>query len=61
MLNKKAVPVLRISCCCLLVGRAWQHLFWDAPFRAFLWDEHLLQGIVEGFFVPSKQPECFTC
>ncbi len=50
MLNKNAMLILRISCCCLLAGRAWQHLFWDAPFRAFLWDEDLLQGIIEGFF-----------
>jgi len=34
----------------LLLGRAWQHLFWDAPFRAFFWDENLLRGIIEGFF-----------
>ncbi|RED94951.1 hypothetical protein [Marinoscillum furvescens] len=34
--------------CCFFVfaGRAWQHLFWDAPFRTFFWDESLLSGIV---------------
>lgn len=50
MSKKNILLILRISCCCLLLGRAWQHLFWDAPFRTFLWDENLLQGIVEGIF-----------
>jgi len=31
----------------VFLGRAWQHLYWDAPFRAFLWDEALLSGFVE--------------
>ncbi len=30
----------------VLLGRAWQHLFWDAPFRALLWDESLMSGFV---------------
>lgn len=50
MSNKRIILVLKISCVCLLFGRAWQHLFWDAPFRAFFWDEGLLKGTVEGFF-----------
>lgn len=31
----------------VLFGRAWQHLRWDAPFRAFFWDENLLSGLLE--------------
>jgi len=50
MSKKNIILILRISCCCLLLGRAWQHLFWDAPFRTFLWDENLLQPLVEGIF-----------
>ena len=38
--------LLRISCFFVFAGRAWQHLFWDAPFRAFFWDQQLLEGIV---------------
>ena len=33
----------------LLLGRAWQHLFWDAPFRTLLWNEELLKFFVEKF------------
>ncbi|MEM8908862.1 MAG: hypothetical protein AAGD05_13530, partial [Bacteroidota bacterium] len=31
----------------LFLGRAIEHLFWDAPFRALLWDEAWMSGIVE--------------
>ena len=41
--------LLRISCFLVFAGRAWQHLFWDAPFRAFFWDQHLLEGIITTF------------
>jgi hypothetical protein len=30
----------------LLLGRAWQHLFWDAPYREFLWDEYWMKDPV---------------
>lgn len=30
----------------LLLGRAWQHLFWDAPYREFLWDEYWMKDLV---------------
>jgi len=33
----------------VFLGRAWQHLYWDAPFRALLWDEVWLSGIVTRF------------
>lgn len=34
---------------CVFLGRAYQHLFWDAPFRALLWDEEWMNGIVSAF------------
>lgn len=34
----------------LFLGRAWQHLFFDAPFRILLWDEAWMKGIVQGIF-----------
>jgi hypothetical protein len=34
----------------LLLGRAWQHLFWDAPYRELLWDEYLMRDIVANLF-----------
>ena len=39
--------VLLTAFCCLLIGRAWQHLFWDAPFRAVLWNQEWLAPVIE--------------
>lgn len=49
----KKINLLRIAVFLLFIGRAWQHLFWDAPYRSFFWDEALLQPIVEGWFDAS--------
>ncbi len=38
--------LLRLSCFTVFFGRAWQHLFQDAPFRSFFWDEEILSGFV---------------
>ncbi len=40
------LPLLQAATIALFVGRAWQHLAWDAPFRALLWDETWMKGIV---------------
>jgi len=52
-LKLKSVPLftqlLQLAAFTVLLGRAWQHLYWDAPFRALLWDEQLLSGLVERF------------
>lgn len=45
--KSSVIIVLRIICIAVFAGRAWQHLFWDAPFRTVLWDEALLKFIVE--------------
>ena len=34
----------------LLLGRAWQHLFWDAPYRELLWDEYWMKDFVSVVF-----------
>jgi len=34
----------------IFVGRAYQHIIWDAPYRTFLWDESILKGVVENVF-----------
>ena len=39
--------ILKWSVFSVFIGRAYQHLFWDAPFRAFFWDEELLKPIIE--------------
>ncbi|MEM6829780.1 MAG: hypothetical protein AAF551_04640 [Bacteroidota bacterium] len=44
--HKQFQFLFRLSCFLIFFGRAWQHLVWDAPFRAFFWDEGLLEGIV---------------
>jgi hypothetical protein len=54
-INNKAILVLKISCFFLLMGRAYQHLFWDIPLRSFFWDEGLLRQIVEGVSGASWQ------
>jgi len=42
-----------ISTICLLFGRAWQFIFWDAPLRALFWDERLMSKIVVPHFFES--------
>lgn len=42
------IITLKVLCVSLFIGRAWQHLFWDIPIRALLWDEALLMPLVEG-------------
>ena len=34
----------------VLLGRAYQHWFWDAPYRSLLWDQELMSPILERFF-----------
>ncbi|EGV42424.1 hypothetical protein BZARG_2291 [Bizionia argentinensis JUB59] len=50
MSKKNIIFLLKISCFFIFIGRAYQHLFWDAPFRSLLWDQKLLSPIVEGVF-----------
>ncbi len=39
--------LLQIAAVSVFVGRAWQHLFWDAPYRVLLWDANLMANLVE--------------
>jgi len=41
--------LLQLSTAAVFFGRAYQHLFWDAPFRTLLWDEQIMSGIVQMF------------
>ncbi|UZO80322.1 hypothetical protein NBT05_15370 [Aquimarina sp. ERC-38] len=47
--------VLRLTTFFVFLGRAYQHIFWDAPHRSFFWDESLLQPFVENVFSISWQ------
>jgi len=42
-------PLLRVTCVLLFLGRAWQHLRWDAPFRALLWSQDTMEAPVRFF------------
>ena len=45
-----ALRLLIFSTLCIFAGRAYQYLFFDAPYRVIFWDERLLKPIVEGLF-----------
>lgn len=34
----------------VFLARSWQHIYWDAPYRALFWDEAWLKWLVEGVF-----------
>ena len=40
------IRLLRLLCTALFMGRAWQHLRWDAPYRALLWDQQWLEALL---------------
>ena len=44
---KSTYSLLLIAALAVFLGRGYQHLFWDAPYRTLLWDENWLKGIVE--------------
>jgi hypothetical protein len=48
--KNQAKLILCTALSCLLIGRAWQHLFWDAPFRTLFWNEEFLKSFIESTF-----------
>ena len=40
--------LLQIAAVAVFAGRAYQHLFWDAPYRELFWDPNYIQGLIEG-------------
>lgn len=38
---------IRISAVSLFLGRSWQHLRWDGPYRTLFWDESIMRPVVE--------------
>tara|TARA_B100000809_G_scaffold118758_1_gene117043 strand:+ start:3284 stop:4153 length:870 start_codon:yes stop_codon:yes gene_type:complete len=50
MNSKQLVYLLKFCAFCIFAGRAYQHLFWDSPFRSLLWDQNMISGIVENIF-----------
>jgi hypothetical protein len=45
--EEKILRIVQLAVILVFLGRAWQHLFWDAPFRTVLWDEKWMSGIVK--------------
>jgi hypothetical protein len=41
---------VQIAVVAVFLGRAWQHLYWGAPYRVLLWNEAWMSWIVEGVF-----------
>ncbi len=53
---KRPVMVLMITCALSLLGWALIHLFWEVPYRTFLWSEAWFSPIVEGVFgIPWRE------
>ncbi|WP_037317858.1 hypothetical protein [Salegentibacter sp. Hel_I_6] len=44
------ISLLKLCSVCVFFGRAYEHIFFDAPFRSILWDEALLSPVVEVIF-----------
>jgi hypothetical protein len=43
------VNFLKLTSVALFLGRTWQHLRWDIPIRSLLWDQELIEPIVNRF------------
>lgn len=41
------IKIIQVAAFAVFAGRAYQHLFWDAPYREIFWDPFYFQGIVE--------------
>lgn len=55
-MNTKTLLTFLKSCSFFIFfGRAYQHLFWDAPYRSFFWDQHLLEPVINFLFNTSWQ------
>ena len=48
--NRQIFFILQLATVAVFLGRAWQHLIWDAPYRTLLWDEAWMSGIIPWLF-----------
>ncbi|WP_109098434.1 hypothetical protein [Aquimarina sp. AU58] len=46
----RLITILKLSTFLIFLGRAYQHIVWDAPYRTFLWDESILKSSIENIF-----------
>lgn len=49
-LQSKIIFLLQLSTSLWLFGRAWQHLFWETPYREFLWNGKLMAIPIKWLF-----------
>lgn len=49
----KIFLIVQIATATVFLGRAWQHWFWEAPYRTLLWDENWMRPLIEGIFGTS--------
>lgn len=54
-MNHKIFRILQIAAFSTFIGRAWQHLFFDAPYRTHFWDEERFSPFVEAFGVSWQE------
>ena len=47
--TKNCLIILQITCAFIFIGRGYQHIFWDGPYRSILWDQELLEGFVNNY------------
>lgn len=45
----------QVAAVAVFLGRAWQHLRWDAPYRDLLWDENWMASVVPYLGYPDWQ------
>ena len=43
---QKLFLFVQLATVAVFLGRAWQHIIWDAPYRTLLWDEDWMSGIL---------------
>lgn len=47
-LNLDRFWLLQLAAFTVFLGRAWQHLVWDAPYRSLFWEEAWMKPVIEG-------------
>lgn len=46
----RTLNLLKFCCVCVFFGRAYEHIFYDPPYRSLLWDEAILSPIIKSVF-----------
>lgn len=48
-MKSKSILILKIAVFTIFIARAYQHIFWDVPYRAILWYERVMSPILNVF------------